>query len=80
MMIDQEVVAASRRACTVCSPVPACSTAGTKAVQEGTGFVQPLRTHEHWHIDVSYLNLGGTFYYLCSILDGAMVHWEIASR
>jgi hypothetical protein len=25
--------------------------------------------HQHWHIDVSYLNIGGTFYYLCSILD-----------
>ena len=47
---------------------------------KGTGFVQPLRAHEHWHIDVSYLNLGGTFYYLCSVLDGysrSIVHWEI---
>jgi transposase InsO family protein len=47
---------------------------------KGTGFVQPLKAHEHWHIDVSYLNLGGTFYYLCSVLDGFsryIVHWEI---
>ena len=31
-------------------------------------------------IDVAYLNIAGTFYYLCSILDGfsrAVVHWEI---
>ena len=45
-----------------------------------SGFVQPSRAHEHWHIDISYLNLGGTFYYLCSILDGfsrIIVHWEI---
>ena len=43
-------------------------------------FVQPLRPHQHWHTDISYLNLGGTFYYLCSFLDGAsraVVHWEI---
>jgi putative transposase len=42
--------------------------------------VQPLAPHEHWHIDIAYLNLGGTFYYLCSILDGAsraVVHWDI---
>ena len=39
--------------------------------KKGTGFVQPLRPHEHWHIDVAYLNIGGTFYYLCSVLDGA---------
>lgn len=48
--------------------------------KKGTGFVQPLRPHEHWHVDVSYLNLGGTFYYLCSLLDGCsrfIVHWEI---
>jgi transposase InsO family protein len=48
--------------------------------QKGTGFVQPLQAHEHWHVDVSYLNLGGTFYSLCSVLDGysrSIVHWEI---
>jgi transposase InsO family protein len=28
------------------------------------------QAHQHWRIDVSYLNIGGTFYYLCSILDG----------
>jgi transposase InsO family protein len=40
----------------------------------------PLTPHEHWHVDVSYLNIAGTFYYLCSTLDGcsrAIVHWEI---
>ncbi len=48
--------------------------------KKGSGFVQPVKPHQHWHTDVSYLNLGGTFYYLCSILDGAsraIVHWEI---
>ena len=47
---------------------------------KGTGFVQPLRAHEHWHVDISYLNIGGTFYYLCSLLDGysrLIVHGEI---
>lgn len=51
-----------------------------KSSRQGTGFVQPLRPHEHWHIDVSYLNICGTFYYLCSILDGCsryIAHWEI---
>jgi len=31
-------------------------------------------------VDVSYLNLCGTFYYLCSVLDGYsryIVHWDI---
>lgn len=51
-----------------------------KPSKKGTGFVQPLAPHKHWHIDVAYLNIAGTFYYLCSVLDGysrAVVHWEI---
>lgn len=50
------------------------------ASRKGTGFVQPLRPHQHWHIDVSHINVDGTFYYLTSILDGyrrAIVHWEL---
>jgi transposase InsO family protein len=48
--------------------------------KKGTGFGQPLQAHEHWHIDVSYINIRGTFYYLCSVLDGysrAIVHWDL---
>ncbi len=51
-----------------------------KPSKKGTGFTQPLAPHEHWHINVSYLNIAGTFYYLCSILDGCsrhLVHWEL---
>jgi hypothetical protein len=45
--------------------------------------VQPLKPHQHWHVDVSYLNIAGTFYFLCSILDGCsryIVHWEIREK
>ncbi len=48
--------------------------------KKGTGFQQPLKPHEHWHTDISYINIRGTFYYLCSVLDGFsryIVHWEI---
>jgi transposase InsO family protein len=48
--------------------------------KKGTGFVQPLLPHEHWHVDVSYINICGTFYYLCSVLDGCsrfIVQWDI---
>jgi putative transposase len=33
-----------------------------ETVQEGTGFEQPLAAHQHWHIDVSYINISDTFY------------------
>src|SRR5947208_16215313 len=51
--------------------------------KKGTGFVQPLQPHEHWHVDVSHLNIAGTFYFLCSILDGCsryLVHFEIRDK
>ncbi len=54
-----------------------------KPSKKGKGFVQPLKVHEHWHVDISYINICGTFYYLCSILDGCsrfIVHWEIRER
>lgn len=51
-----------------------------KPSKKGDGFDQPLKPHEHWHIDISYINISSTFYYLCSVLDGFsryIVHWEI---
>ena len=50
------------------------------ASQKGSGFEQPTKPHEHWHIDISYINISGTFYYLCSVIDGcsrSIIHWEI---
>jgi transposase InsO family protein len=50
---------------------------------KGTGFTQPTKAHEHWHIDISYINIACTYYYLCSILDGFsryIVHWELRER
>jgi transposase InsO family protein len=53
------------------------------ASSKGTGFVQPTQPHEHWHTDVTYVNVCGTFFYLCSLLDGFsryVVHWELRER
>lgn len=51
-----------------------------KPSKKGTGFVQPKAPHKHWHIDIAYINIAGTFYYLCSVLDGYsryIPHWEL---
>ena len=81
MMLDEEVVALSPSTTyRVLSKAGRLDRWNGKPSKKGTGFVQPLRPHQHWHTDISYLNLGGTFYYLCSFLDGAsraVVHWEI---
>jgi putative transposase len=39
-------------------------------VLKGTGFKQPVKVHEHWHIDIKYVNFRGTFLFLISIIDG----------
>jgi putative transposase len=81
MMLDQDVVAVSPSTTyRVLSAAGRLDRWNTKPSKKGTGFVQPLRPHEHWHVDIAYLNLAGTFYYLCSVLDGAsraIVHWEV---
>lgn len=51
-----------------------------KTRTKGKGFIQPLKPHEHWHVDISYINISGTFYYFIGVLDGYsryMVHWNI---
>ena len=80
MLLDADVVAASPSS--IYRVLKAADQLGRPGVPsgKGTGFVQATQPHEHWHIDVSYLNICGTFYYLCSILDGysrSIVHWEI---
>ena len=84
MMLDADVVA-----CSPASVYRVLRSAGLlagqtpKPTKKGTGFVQPLHPHEHWHVDVSYLNIAGTFYFLCSVLDGCsrfIVHWEIREK
>jgi putative transposase len=81
MMLDEDVVAVSPSSVyRVLKRAGRLDRRWFSPSKKGTGFVQPLRAHEHWHVDVSYINVGGTFYYLTSILDGYsrfIVHWEL---
>jgi putative transposase len=81
MMLDQDVVAVSPASVyRVLSKAGLLQPWNATPSKKGTGFVQPLAPHEHWHTDVSYLNICGTFYYLCSVLDGcsrANLQWAI---
>jgi transposase InsO family protein len=81
MMLDADVVAVSPTSVwRVLSGAGLLRRWNVQPSKKGTGFVHPLGPQEHWHVDVSYLNLGGTFYYLCSVLDGYsryVVHWDI---
>jgi putative transposase len=81
MMLDEDVVAVSPSSVyRILSQAGRLDRSPKGNSTKGTGFVQPLLPHEHWHVDVAYLNIAGTFYYLCSVLDGcsrSIVHWEI---
>lgn len=81
MMLDADVVAVSPSTVyRVLSAENLLSRWNPKPNKRGTGFEQPTAPHEHWHVDIAYLNLAGTFYYQCSVLDGfsrAIVHREI---
>lgn len=50
------------------------------STKKGTGFEQPVAVHQHWHIDIAHINIHGTFYYLCAVLDGAsrfLIEWDL---
>ena len=81
MMLDADVVAVSPSSVwRVLGHVGLLKKWNGKESRKGTGFEQPLKPQQHWHIDVSYINICGTFYYLCSVLDGFsrfIVHWDL---
>ena len=81
MGLDQDAFAASPSSVyRVLRAAGVLDRATSSPSSKGTGFKQPTRPHAHWHIDVAYLNIAGTFYYLCCVLDGYsryLVHWEI---
>ena len=84
MMLDADIVAVSPASVwRVLSRAGLLRKWNGKSLKKGTGFEQPPQPHHHWHIDVSYLNVCATFYYLCSVLDGCsrlIVHWEIREQ
>jgi putative transposase len=84
MMLDANVVACSPSSVyRVLKKAGLLAGASPHITKKGTGYVQPLTPHQEWHVDISYLNIAGTFYFLCSLLDGYsrfIVHWEIREK
>lgn len=81
MMLDQDVVAVSPSTTyRVLKAAGRLDRWNRTPSKKGTGFNQPSAPHRHWHMDIAYLNIAGTFYYLCGVIDGysrLMVHFEI---
>jgi putative transposase len=81
MMLDDDVVAVSPATVyRVLKSAGRLDRKNAKASQKGNGFKHPLKAHQHWHVDISYINAGGTFFYLITVLDGYsryIVHHEL---
>ena len=81
MMLDADVVAVSPSSVyRVLKLANVLRKWGKTETKKGQGFHQPQAAHQHWNIDIAYINICGTFYYLCTLLDGYsryVVHWEI---
>jgi len=84
MMMDANIVAVSPSSVyRVLKEAGVIGRSNSSPSSKGKGFEQPLLAHEHWHIDVSYINICGTFYYLCSLLDGysrSIIHWDLKEQ
>ncbi len=80
MMLDQNIMAVSPSSTwSVLTKAGMLQKWNQKPSIKGSGFIQPLLPH----VDVSHLNIRGTFYYLCSFFDGcsrSIIHWEIREQ
>ena len=81
MMLDADRVAVSPASVyRVLKQAGLLPTGSRPPSKKGTGFQQPEAPHQHWQVAIAYLNVSGTFYFLCSVLDGFsrfIVHWEV---
>jgi transposase InsO family protein len=81
MMLDADIVAVSPSSTyRVLKPLGLLCHFERKKSKKGTGFIQPNYANEHWHTDISYINISSTFYYFISVLDGysrMIIHWEL---
>jgi transposase InsO family protein len=81
MMMDQDIVAVSPATVyRVLKPEGLLNPWTARPGLRGKGFSQPTRPHEHWHTDITHINVSGTYYYLCSVVDGysrAVIDWTL---
>ena len=63
MMLDADIVAVSPSSVyRVLREAGVMARRNNKPSLKGKGFQQPIHPHQHWHVDVSYINVSGTFF------------------
>jgi putative transposase len=82
MMLDDDIVAVSPSSTyRVLKNAGRLDRRGVPPSKKVTCFIQPTKIHQELHIDVSYINTSGTFYFLISLFDGVsryIVHSELS--
>lgn len=81
MMLDEDIVAVSPSSVyRVLLNAGLLLTKWQHRKTKGSGFHQPSAPHQHWHLDISYINFRNTFVYLVALIDGYsrfIVHYEL---
>lgn len=81
MMMDDNIVAVSPSSVyRVLNAAGLMARWNTPKPLKKRGFDQPDQAHEHWHVDIKYVNFHGTFLFLISVIDGFsryIVHHEL---
>jgi transposase InsO family protein len=71
MMLDEDVVAVSPSTTyRVLKEAGLLNRWSRSQGHEKPGFRQPIAVHEHWHVDISYVNILGTIFFLITVMDG----------
>jgi transposase InsO family protein len=84
MMLDENIVAISPSTTyRILKDAGLLNRWSPSAKGKGKGFKQPLKPHDHWHVDISYVNMVGTIYFLICVLEGAsryILHHELRTN
>ena len=84
MMLDEDIVAVSPSTTyRVLKRAGLLRRWNVSKTTKGNGFKQPLKPHDHWHVDISYVNILGTLFFLICVLDGAsryILHHELRTQ
>lgn len=71
MMLDEDIVAVSPSTTyRVLKEAHLLNRWSRSEGNEKPGFRQPIHVHQHWHVDISYVNILGSIFFLITVLDG----------
>jgi hypothetical protein len=80
MMLDAEVVVSPASVRRVLRQAGLLSRWKGRPSRKGTGLEQPLQPHQHWHIDVFYINLSAGFSVVSTRVASSNPVWHVKNQ